>query len=316
MDTADTIADPDLKAKTEAEIAAELAEVRSKGYGEVQKRLGLSDDAATMLRENGIRPSLVEDLLNKKFSGDDIALIAEESGVEGLEILKGLTDARVQPHIAERVVGSARRLGALEDVAALVRDGSLANPQKLNAMLAAIESGDKGALNELRIAADLAREGHGVELATQGDIVRSRTTRRSDVVAGGHAGQGGQQRKRGEGRGARCVQPELAGSREPARWPQQERTSESGRAATPGFRRVADISIVHPDNPLFNADREALSRAINDALRGRMLDGAPASSACAFVTIAASRFSMVRTSPHDGRRIAQPLDRARRTPIC
>jgi hypothetical protein len=276
LDAADAIEDPELKAKTEAEIAADLAEVRSEGYGEVQKRLGLSDGATQILREKGVRPSLVEDLLNKGFNGDYVALVAEESGIQGVEVLKGLTDARVQPHVAEKVVGSAQKLGVMDDVASLVRDGSLSNPQKLNAMLTAIENGDRGALNELRIAADLAREGHGVELATQGDIVDlgrpGDPTSTPEVMQVKEVSSGAEVKPHELDAFTRNLQEaenQLAGL-------SKRGLPKAGEQPLPGFRRVADISIVHPDNPLFTADREALSRAINDALRGRMVDGAPA----------------------------------------
>ncbi|MFP5275354.1 MAG: hypothetical protein ACLGGO_35045, partial [Coleofasciculus sp.] len=274
LDAADKITNPADKVKAEAEIQQKLNEVRKARLADLQKSIGLSDEATRILQENQVKPSLVEELVEKGLKPDDVALYAKVP--HGLEIFKGLLDKQIQPHIAEKVVSLAERNGVLEQVNALVSQGNLRNPTKLRGILVALNTGDRGMLNELNIASDLAKNNHEVELATQGDIVdfgkRGDPSPAKEVIQAKEVTSG----KIVEDGQVDAFTKNLQGAEKQLAGKSTKGKLKKTEIPKPEFTRVADISIVNPDNPLFNANRATLSEAINAALRRDLIpEGTP-----------------------------------------
>jgi hypothetical protein len=274
VDAIDGKINPRKKAKAEAKIRKKLVKARNQKLSELQESLGLSDESIKTLQEQQVKPSLVKKLIDKGIKPNDVAFYSEVP--HGLKILEGLLDARIQPHIAERVVSLAESNGLLDQVSALVSKGSLQNPTKLRGTLEAINKGDPGLLNELNIASDLAKKGHKIELGTQGDIVDlgkpGVTPSSKEVMQVKRVSSGKKVKPEEQDAFTNLLQEaenQLAGR------------SAKGKPKTteipqPGFTRVADITIANSKHPLFNANRATLSKWINDGLhKSLMPDGSP-----------------------------------------
>jgi|GEM_PF-6411677 len=222
-------------------------------YGEVQRRLGLSDEVIEILREEGVLPETIEELSAKGIPGEDMALYALEYGVRGVEVINSLIDQGRPVHIANEITRLAHENGLLGDVHQLVVGRHLENPAGLRRLLREISAGDTGKIQELRDAAGRASRGHQVKLGGEADVV--------DLT-----NQEAIQHKEVTSPDERAVEPHLQSAAD-------QLAGRGGEVPPEGFTRIIDIRVLNNRNPLFTADRAAVRLYIETSLRHRASAG-------------------------------------------
>jgi len=222
-------------------------------YGEVQRRLGLSDEVIDILREEGVLPETIEELSAKGISGEDMALYALEYGVRGVEVINSLIDQGRPIHIANEITRLAHENGLLGDVHQLVVGRHLENPASLRRLLREISAGDTGKIQELRDAARRASHGHQVKLGGEADVVDFTN---EEAI----------QHKEVTSPDERAVEPHLQSAAD-------QLAGRGGEMPPEGFTRIIDIRVLNYRNPLFTADRASVRLYIETSLRHRASAG-------------------------------------------
>ncbi|WP_395856645.1 RHS repeat-associated core domain-containing protein [Cystobacter fuscus] len=198
---------------------------------------------------------------SSKTQQDPVEHVRAKYGDEGVGTYNSLLGDRMAPHLAKQTLEYADEMGILREVRELVDSGKLENLRGLNGFLKEIrqelKQDQQGKLRQFHEAHQRAMKGNEVAIEGRRKIPADPRSGQADIVD--HTQEEALQMKvvTGAKEGTvignlQSAVDQLGGSR--------------GEFPPDGYKRIADIRIEAPNNPLNNATEHQL----RDALRGRI----------------------------------------------
>lgn len=232
--------------------AAKVDPARGKRVG-VAATSRLPSPVVEVLDEVGVDLKKADAIVARGVAPDSVAEIAIDYGTEGIDVLDGLTKARVDAKATAKILASAKATGTTSDVVTLTKDGLLEQPGGLAQFMTKLElearKGGRGLTNELARAARRAREGHRVSLGGRKQVAGDPDSGQADVVD--YTERASEQVKTVPSPNPMAVRDNIVKA-------VAQLSGKHGEVPPVGYRRTAVILIENPRNALHGVGREEL----------------------------------------------------------